>query len=41
MQSSYNKNLEKSKRRKAFFGREEKGYVARIGARKSSNYYSI
>ena len=41
MQSSCNKTLNKSKRRKALFGREETGYVTRIGSRTSSNYYRI
>ena len=41
MQSSCDKILSKYKRRKAIFGREETGYVTRIGSRTSSNYYRI
>lgn len=41
MQSSCDKILTNYKRRKAIFGREETGYVTRIGSRTSSNYYRI
>ena len=41
MQSSCDKILTNYKRRKATFGREETGYVTRIGSRTSSNYYRI
>ena len=41
MQSSCDKILSNYKRRKATFGREEIGYVTRIGSRTSSNYYRI
>lgn len=41
MQSSCNKILTNYKRRKAIFGREETGYVTRIGSRTNSNYYRI
>lgn len=41
MQSSCNKILTSYKRRKAICGREETGYVTRIGSRTSSNYYRI
>ena len=41
MQSSCNKILSNYKLRKAIFGREETGYVTRIGSRTSSNYYRI
>lgn len=41
MRSSCDKILNNYKRRKATFGREETGYVTRIGSRTSSNYYRI
>lgn len=41
MQSSCDKIFNNYKRRKAIFGREETGYVTRIGSRTSSNYYRI
>jgi len=41
MQSFCHKILTNYKRRKATFGREETGYVTRIGSRTSSNYYRI
>lgn len=41
MKSSCDKILSNYKRRKATFGREEIGYVTRIGSRTSSNYYRI
>jgi len=41
MRLSCDKTLRKYKRRKAIFGREETGYVTRIGSRTSSNYYRI
>ena len=41
MQSSCDKILSNYKRRKATFGREEIGYVTRIGSRTSSNYYRV
>lgn len=41
MQSYCDKIFSNYKRRKAIFGREEKGYVTRIGSRTSSNYYRI
>jgi len=41
MQASCDKILTSYKRRKVIFGREETGYVTRIGSRTSSNYYRI
>lgn len=41
MQSSCDKILSNYKRRKATFGREEIGYLTRIGSWTSSNYYRI
>ena len=41
MQSSCDKILTNYKRRKVTFGREETGYVTRIGSRTSSNYYRV